>query len=72
MKSSNLKNKTPSNIIEALVIDQILGEESESQEKEKYYSEEEIFEEFCTFFVAGTDTTSHYLLMTIYMIAKNP
>ena len=33
---------------------------------------ESIFAEFTTFFLAGTDTTSHYLEMMIYLIAQNP
>ena len=34
--------------------------------------EEEIFEEFNAFFVAGTDTTSNFTQMMIYEIARHP
>ena len=35
-------------------------------------SEEEIFEEFSVFFIAGTDTTSNFTQMMIYSIATHP
>ena len=36
------------------------------------YNDDKIFEEFCNFFIAGTDTTSHFLLMMVYCIAMSP
>jgi cytochrome P450 len=29
-------------------------------------------DEFCTFYTAGVDTTSHFLTMMIYYVAQNP
>lgn len=59
----------PKDMIEALVRANI---NSKSKNNEDVYSEEEILEEFSTFFVAGTDTTSHYVMTMIYFIAQNP
>jgi cytochrome P450 len=59
----------PKDMIEALVRANI---NSKSKNNEDFYSEEEILEEFSTFFVAGTDTTSHYVMTMIYLIAQNP
>jgi cytochrome P450 len=30
-----------------------------------------LIEEFCTFFTAGTDTTSHFTEMMVYYISQN-
>ena len=44
----------------------------EAKEGELAYINEDIFDEFSTFFAAGVDTTSNYLLMMIYLIYQNP
>lgn len=33
--------------------------------------EQEIFDEFMSFFIAGTDTTSNYTQMVIYELARH-
>ena len=42
------------------------------QEGEKTYTNEDIFDEFATFLFAGTDTTSNYLTMMIYLVYQHP
>ena len=44
----------------------------EAKEGELTYKTEDIFDEFTTFFVAGTDTTSNYLTMMIYLVYQHP
>ena len=36
------------------------------------YKEEDLLGEFTTFFIAGIDSTSHYLMMIIYFIVLHP
>jgi cytochrome P450 len=45
---------------------------AKADSEENMVSEQEIFEEFSTFMAAGTDTTSIFVAMIIYSIAKNP
>ena len=44
----------------------------EKKEGELAYTPEDILNEFATFFVAGVDTTSNFLVLMIYLIAQNP
>ena len=44
----------------------------EKKEGELVYTPENILDEFATFFVAGVDTTSNFLVMMIYLIAQHP
>ena len=37
-----------------------------------HFSNQEIFEEFKMFFLAGTDTTAHFTQMMVYYLIKNP
>ena len=62
------KKGSPEDLIEAFVMS---GHFSSTSDDDGY-NEDEIFEEFCTFFIAGTDTTSHFLLMMVYYIAMDP
>ena len=57
----------PSDLLEAIVRDSL-----QDRESKKVYDEESIFDEFNTFFVAGVETTSNYLAMTIYLLAQHP
>lgn len=44
----------------------------ESDDLQERYSDEDIIDEFITFFIAGMDTTGHLIGMTLYNLAKNP
>ena len=44
----------------------------EAKEGEKIYTNKDIFDEFSTFFFAGTDKTSNYLTMMIYLVYQHP
>ena len=44
----------------------------EKKEGELVYTDQDILDEFSTFFVAGVDTTSNFLTMMIYLIAQHP
>ena len=44
----------------------------DKKEGELTYSEEDIITEFNTFFFAGVETTSAYLVMMIYLIVQHP
>jgi len=39
---------------------------------EDNFSDEDIIDEFITFFIAGMDTTGHLITMALYLISKNP
>ena len=56
------------NLIEAITNNSM----KQIKEDEQVYSPEDILNEFTTFFVAGVDTTSNFLVMMIYLIAKHP
>lgn len=67
-------------IIEALVLKKsfdknqgVLKNKSIKIKKEDAdnYDFEELIEEFCTFFTAGTDTTSHFMQMMVYYISQH-
>jgi cytochrome P450 len=45
---------------------------SEGKTDEFEYTTEDLIDEFCTFLVAGTDTTSHLLMMMVYYVCDNP
>lgn len=41
--------------------------------KEEFsYSDTDILDEFQTFLIAGTDTTTHFFTMIIYYLGNNP
>lgn len=63
------ENKTPSDIIEAIII---ARRNATNTDEEMIEKQEEIFEEFNAFFIAGTDTTSGFTQMMIYEIARHP
>ena len=65
---AGVKKQKPDDIIEAL----IFAQNSESLEKEELFCENEIFEEFMVFFMAGTETTSTFTQNMIYGLAKDP
>ena len=54
----------PKNVIETIIKDKMTNDE--------HYTEEDIINEFSTFFFAGTDTTANYLQGMIYLVAKHP
>ena len=54
-------------LIEAIVRNSL----KEKKEGELVYTEQDIFDEFSTFFMAGVDTTSNYLVMMIYLLAQH-
>lgn len=41
-------------------------------EKKDYYTIKDLIDEFATFFVAGTETTSSMATVLIYLLAKHP
>lgn len=43
-----------------------------SEDVDKRFTDEEIVDEFVTFFVAGMDTTGHLIGMALYMLTQNP
>ena len=57
----------PNNLIEAIV-----RESLKEKEAPNIYNDENILDEFNSFFTAGVDTTSNYLAMTIYLLAQHP
>ena len=58
----------PHDLIEAIVMNSL----KEKKENELVYDDQSIFDEFRTFFFAGTDTTSSYLSTIIYLVVKHP
>ena len=44
----------------------------ESNDPSQRFSDEDIINEFITFFIAGMDTTGHLIGMTLYNLAQNP
>ena len=56
------------NFIEAITKNSM----KEKKEGELVYTPEDMLNEFTTFFVAGVDTTSNFLVTMIYLIAQNP
>ena len=44
----------------------------ESGDVSQRFSDEDIINEFVTFFVAGMDTTGHLIGMTLYNLGRNP
>ena len=55
-------------MIEAIVMNSL----KEKKEDELVYDDQSIFDEFRSFFFAGTDTTSNYLATMIYLVVKHP
>jgi cytochrome P450 len=53
----------PTNLIDAIMRSIICSN------GESVYTEDDIFEEFSTFFVAGVDTSAHFLMMMIYYVS---
>ena len=68
-KKNGLLSKEPKNLIEAIVRNNL---KEDKKEGELTYSESDILAEFNTFFFAGVESTSAYLLMMIYLIAQRP
>jgi cytochrome P450 len=60
------KQKIYRDLIEALVYSYNLG--SDEQQKDEKYTINDVIDEFCTLFAAGTDTTTHFFMMMIYYI----
>ena len=60
--------ENPKNLIEAIVKNSL----QERKEGELAYTDEDIFDEFSTFLIAGVDKTSNYLVMMIYLIVQHP
>ena len=56
-------------MIEAIVRNNL---KEEKKEGELTYSEDDILAEFNTFFFAGMETTSAYLVMMIYLVIQHP
>jgi cytochrome P450 len=52
-------------MLQLLLENQISGAEDK-------FSDDEIIDEFMTFFVAGMDTTAHLITMTTYLLSQNP
>ena len=65
-KEEALEN--PNDLIEAIVRNNL----KEKKEGGFFYESVDILNEFQTFFGAGIETSSHYLSMTIYLIAEHP
>ena len=63
----NELKEQPSDLLEAIVRNSF-----QNKDQKKVYDEESIFDEFNTFFVAGVETTSNYLAMTIYLVVQHP
>lgn len=42
------------------------------EEQKDYYTHSDLIDEFTTFFMAGTDTTSNNTTILIYLLAKYP
>ena len=55
-------------MIEAIVMNSL----KEKKGDELVYDDQSIFDEFRSFFFAGTDTTSNYLATMIYLVVKHP
>ena len=56
---------TARDLIEAIVRNSV-------EERSPVYTDQSIFDEFKTFFLAGVDMTSSFLAMMIYLIAQHP
>jgi len=50
----------------------LMLETQESPNPEDRFTDEDIINEFITFFIAGMDTTGHLITMTLYELAKHP
>ena len=50
----------------------LIGNSQLEDDMKERYSDEEIIDEFVTFFVAGMDTTGHLIGMTLYNLTQNP
>ena len=55
-------------MIEAIVRNNL---KEEKKEGELTYSEEDILDEFNTFFAGGVETTSSYMAMMIYLVVQH-
>lgn len=50
----------------------VLLETQKSQSENDRFTDEDIINEFITFFLAGMDTTGHLITMTLYMLLQHP
>ena len=64
--SSAPLNSNCSDIIHALIYEKMANKEQFS------YSDDDLVDEFQTFLLAGTDTTTHFFTMITYYLAKYP
>ena len=56
-------------MIEAIVRNNL---KEDKKEGELTYSEEDILDEFNTFFTGGVETSSSYMAMIIYLVVQHP
>ena len=61
-------DENSTDLIEAITKDSL----KKKPEGEMIYSNQDIIDEFSTFFIAGVDTTSNYITMMIYLIKQHP
>ncbi len=45
---------------------------SKGSKENASYDFNELIDEFCTFYTAGTDTTAHMIMVLVYYLACNP
>lgn len=68
IKEKGFSEENSCDLIEAIVKNSM----KEKKEGELVYTQQDIMDEFSTFFVAGVDTTSNYLSMMICLIGQHP
>ena len=61
-------SETSNDLIEAIIRTSL----KKKGKRKRIYNYESIFDEFNTFFLAGFDTVSNYLIMMIYLVAQHP
>ena len=72
IKKNMRRKKQPAsshNLIEALIRNSLKKKKNSDEFR---YTYKNIFDEFNTFFLAGFDTVTNYLQMTIYLICQHP
>jgi len=66
-----VKDRKAANIKANDMLDLLLKTQS-NPNKEESFSDEDIVNEFITFFAAGMDTTGHIITMMLYLLDRNP